>query len=48
MASNIPTVNDSADAMQFVILFVAFQTCLFRAWNKQPNVLPTESANQPS
>lgn len=49
MARNIPTVNNSVVAMQFVILFVDFgTTCLFRACNKQPNVLSSESANQPS
>lgn len=41
-------VNNYVDVMQFVILFVAFQTCLFRTCNKQPNVLSSESANQPS
>lgn len=49
MARNIPTVNNSVDEMQFVTLFVdCGTTCLFRACNKQPNVLSSESANQPS
>lgn len=49
MARNIPMVNNSVDAMQFVIIFVDFgTTCLFRACNKQPKVFSSESANQPS
>lgn len=49
MAWNIFTVNNSVDAMQFVVLFFDFgRTCLFRACNKQPNVLSSESLNQPS
>lgn len=37
MAWNISTVNNSVDAMQFVVLFFDFgRTCLFRACNKQP------------
>lgn len=49
MARNIPMVNNSVDATQFVILFVDFgTTCLFRACNKQPKFFSSESANQPS
>lgn len=49
MARNIPTVNNSVDVMQFIISFVDFgTTCLFRACNKQLNVLSSEGANQPS
>lgn len=39
-------VNNSVDAMQFVISVDFGTTCLFRACNKQPNVLSSESANQ--